>query len=56
MSGDLDLEVNGDPVLLNRAVANLIENGIHYNHPGGFVEISACKADNQVIIEIKDKV
>lgn len=54
MSGDLDLEVNGDPVLLNRAVANLIENGIHYNHPGGFVEISACKADNQIIIEIKD--
>lgn len=54
MSGDLELEVNGDPVLFNRAVANLIENGIHYNHPGGFVEISACKADNQVIIEIKD--
>ena len=54
MSGDLDLEVNGDPVLLNRAVANLIENGIHYNHPGGFVEISAYKADNQVLIEIKD--
>jgi signal transduction histidine kinase len=54
MSGDLELEVNSDPVLFNRAVANLIENGIHYNHPGGFVEISACKADNQVIIDIKD--
>ena len=54
MSGDIELEVNGDPVLFNRAVANLIENGIHYNHSGGFVEISACKADSQVIIEIKD--
>ena len=54
MSGDLELEIDGDPVLLNRAVANLIENGIHYNHPGGFVEVSAYKADNQVIIEIKD--
>jgi signal transduction histidine kinase len=54
MSGDLELEVKGDPVLFNRAVANLIENGIHYNHPGGYVEISAHKADNQVIIEIKD--
>ncbi len=54
MSGDLELEVKGDPVLFNRAVANLIENGIHYNHPGGYVEISARKADNQVIIEIKD--
>lgn len=54
MSGDLELEVNGDPVLLNRAVANLIENGIHYNHPGGFVKVSAFKAEHQVIIEIKD--
>jgi len=47
-------KVAGDAVLLNRAIANLIGNGIHYNHSGGFVEISACKADNQVIIEIKD--
>ncbi len=54
MSGDLDLEVNGDPVLLNRAVANLIENGIHYNHPGGFVEILSRKKSNQIVIEIKD--
>lgn len=54
MNGDLELKVDGDAVLLNRAVANLIENGIFYNQPGGFVEISACKADNQVIIEIKD--
>ncbi len=54
LGGDPGLEVKGDPVLLNRALANLIENGIHYNHTGGFVEITACKADNQVIIEIKD--
>jgi signal transduction histidine kinase len=54
LNGDLELEVNGDLVLLNRALANLIENGIYYNHPGGFVEASAHKADDQVIIEIKD--
>jgi signal transduction histidine kinase len=35
-------------------VAILFENGIHFNHPGGYVEISALKGDYQVIIEIKD--
>jgi len=54
MNGDLELEVRGDPVLLNRAIANLIENGINYNHPGGFVEISSRKENNQVVIEIRD--
>ena len=55
LGGDPGLEVKGDPVLLNRALANLIENGIHYNHTGGFVEITACKADNPAIIEINHK-
>jgi signal transduction histidine kinase len=54
LSGDLELKVNGDPVLLHRALANLIENGIHYNHPGGFVEVSARKENSQVIIEVQD--
>jgi signal transduction histidine kinase len=54
MSGDLELEVLGDPVLLHRAFANLVENGIHYNHPGGFVEILSRKKSNQIVIEIKD--
>lgn len=54
MSGNLELEVIGDSVLLNRALANLIENGIHYNHKGGFVELSAYKNENQIIIEVHD--
>ncbi len=54
MSGDLELEVLGDPVLLHRAFANLVENGIHYNHPGGFVEITSRKKSNQIVIEITD--
>jgi signal transduction histidine kinase len=32
--------VEGDPALLERVAANLIENGIRYNRPGGFVEVS----------------
>lgn len=54
MSGDLELEVLGDPVLLHRAFENLVENGIHYNHPGGFVEISSRKKSDQIIIDIQD--
>ncbi|PZG54421.1 two-component sensor histidine kinase [Spongiactinospora gelatinilytica] len=32
--------VDGDPVLLNRLVTNLIDNAIRYNHPGGTVEVT----------------
>jgi len=52
--GDLELEIFGDPVLLYRAFANLIENGIHYNRPNGLVVVSSKKQNDQVIIEIKD--
>jgi signal transduction histidine kinase len=31
--------VEGDPALLERVAANLIENGIRYNRPGGFVDV-----------------
>ncbi len=54
MSGNLELEVIGDPLLLHRALENLIENGIHYNHPGGFVAISGQRSGKQIIIEVKD--
>jgi len=30
----------GDPTLLERMVANLIDNGIHHNSPGGFLDVS----------------
>ena len=33
-------QVEGDPALLERVAANLIENGVRYNRPGGFVEVS----------------
>ncbi|MFD1938482.1 MULTISPECIES: sensor histidine kinase [Nonomuraea] len=32
--------VDGDPVLLNRLVANLVDNAIRYNHCGGGVDIT----------------
>ena len=39
---DVDLEpvsVGGDAALLERLAANLIENGVRYNRPGGFVTV-----------------
>ncbi|MEA2211347.1 MAG: hypothetical protein QOF83_1295 [Solirubrobacteraceae bacterium] len=38
-----DLEpawTNGDPALIERLVANLIDNGIHHNEPGGHLEVT----------------
>jgi signal transduction histidine kinase len=32
--------VEGDAALLERLVANLLENAVRYNRPGGFVEVS----------------
>ena len=35
--------VAGDPVLLERLIANLIDNAIKYNEPGGWVEIEVTQ-------------
>jgi signal transduction histidine kinase len=32
--------VSGDPVLLARLVANLLDNAVRYNHPGGTVRVA----------------
>ena len=31
----------GEPALTERMIANLIENAIRHNHPGGFIEVSS---------------
>jgi len=54
MCGEIDCEIRGDPVLLQRALSNLIENGILYNHPGGYVEISCRNEGKHVVIEVRD--
>jgi signal transduction histidine kinase len=34
-----ETEVPGDPVLLERLIANLVSNAVKYNEPGGWVEV-----------------
>ncbi len=52
--GDGEPVARGDSVLLARAFSNLIENGIRYNRPGGFVEIRVGEISNQAVVSISD--
>ncbi len=45
-------EVAGEPALLERMIANLLENAIRYNQPGGFVEVSTRRQDGSVSLTV----
>jgi signal transduction histidine kinase len=45
-------EVEGDPALLGRLVGNLTENAVRHNQPGGFVEISAGRANGHAVLRV----
>jgi signal transduction histidine kinase len=50
-----DLEsawTSGDPALLDRMIANLLDNGIHHNEPGGFLEVSTRLRDGRVVLRV----
>jgi signal transduction histidine kinase/HAMP domain-containing protein len=47
-------EIPADSSLLERALGNLIENGIRFNRPGGTVEVSAELAADSVTVAVKD--
>jgi signal transduction histidine kinase len=46
--------VEGDPALLERLAANLIENGVRYNRPGGFVDVSTRAGIGSVELRIEN--
>jgi signal transduction histidine kinase len=43
---------NGEPALLERMVANLIDNAIRYNQPGGVVEVRTWTEGPQAWLEV----
>jgi signal transduction histidine kinase len=54
---DLDLDpasVGGDAALVERLVANLIENGVRYNRPGGFVSVSTRELRGGAELRVKN--
>jgi signal transduction histidine kinase len=42
----------GDPALLERLIANLIDNATHYNHAGGSVEIHTATEAGQALLSV----
>jgi signal transduction histidine kinase len=46
--------VEGDPALLERLAANLIENGIRYNRPGGFVALRTRAGSGSVELRVEN--
>jgi signal transduction histidine kinase len=41
--------VPGDPVLLERLIANLVANAVAYNEPGGWAEVEVAVADQPAL-------
>lgn len=49
-----EIVLPADSRLLSRAVSNLVENGIRYNHPGGTVTVQADFQGNRLAIRVED--
>jgi signal transduction histidine kinase len=50
-----DLEpawTRGDPSLLERMIANLVDNGIRHNEPGGFLVVSTRVHNGRVVVKV----
>jgi signal transduction histidine kinase len=46
--------VDGDPVLLDRMVRNLVDNAIRYNDPGGWVHVVTGHGDGQAVVTVRN--
>jgi signal transduction histidine kinase len=49
-----DMEIIGDPSLLNTVWDNLLNNSIKYNKPNGSIEISIEKSEEWIAVTFKD--
>ncbi|MGI9823092.1 sensor histidine kinase [Agromyces sp. Marseille-Q5079] len=45
------LVVDGDAVLLRQLVANLVQNAVRHNRPGGFVTVATDAAGSSLVVE-----
>jgi signal transduction histidine kinase len=46
--------VEGDPALLERMIANLLENAIRYNERGGFVLVATARGAGEVSVSVEN--
>lgn len=52
--GDLGIPIKGDRQLIKTACANLLDNAIKYNKPGGRVEVTLEHGEDSVTIRVTD--
>jgi signal transduction histidine kinase len=45
-------QVRGDPALLERMIGNLIDNGIRYNEPGGFLRVATSTSGGRAHVVV----
>ncbi len=45
---------HGEPRLLERMIANLIDNGIRHNQAGGYLEVSTLTRDGEVVLRVRN--
>ena len=50
-----DSEVNGDPLLLQMLVNNLLENAVKYSEKGSTLKVELTNADGEVVMKIYDE-
>ena len=53
IGGDLPV-VSASPVLLKRAFANIIDNALQYNRPGGNAELAVSRDGDAVLVRLAD--
>lgn len=51
---DGDATVDGDPLLLQRAIGNLLDNALDFSPPGGRVEVTLVLKGRQAEIRVRD--
>jgi signal transduction histidine kinase len=44
----------GEPALIERLVANLLDNGIRHNEPGGFLEVGTTRRGGRVRLHVRN--
>ena len=54
LNGEVGITVSGDDRLLATAFANLIENGIRYNYPGGEVVVHLQREERWAVVAVAD--